>query len=359
MAQKKTVIREDLGIKGDLEVGDAPVSSQNGRLTNNDKPLAYFDDTSSVKLEVTSAGHGFSSGEAIRYTGSVWTRAQANNAENAEAQGLVRVVDVNTFYVIMRGEIDGLTGLENGTVYYVDKNLAGQITNEEPLDSGDINKPILFATSATTGIVIEQRGIEITEGLITADTIGYSPANSLLWPAPAPSNMNSALNYLATYMVPVGMPVPWISIIPPLEGNWIDLRGQEVSRTSYSRLFAVYGTQFGAGDESNTFNLPDLRGRALFGTDNMGGDVANVSPEMTVLGATGGEHEHTLTEAEMPSHTHDYQRATGVEGDIFGGGSKTARDNEETTTASTSTGGDGAHNNLPPYITTKWITRYE
>lgn len=57
--------------------------------------------------------------------------------------------------------------------------------------------------------------------------------------------------------------------------------------------------------------LPDLRGRALFGTDDMGntaagriatGSVAAGSP--TVLGSSGGLDGVTLSIAQMPSHDH-------------------------------------------------------
>jgi microcystin-dependent protein len=41
--------------------------------------------------------------------------------------------------------------------------------------------------------------------------------------------------------------------------------GEAVSRTTYSDLFAVVGTSFGAGDGSTTFNLPDLAGRVPIG----------------------------------------------------------------------------------------------
>jgi microcystin-dependent protein len=50
--------------------------------------------------------------------------------------------------------------------------------------------------------------------------------------------------------------------------------GEAVSRTTYAALFGVIGTAFGADDGSTTFNLPDMRGRAAFGVDDMGGTVA-------------------------------------------------------------------------------------
>ena len=47
--------------------------------------------------------------------------------------------------------------------------------------------------------------------------------------------------------------------------------GQEVSRTTYANLFAVIGTNFGSGNGSTTFNVPDYRGCFLRG---LGGDSA-------------------------------------------------------------------------------------
>jgi hypothetical protein len=39
--------------------------------------------------------------------------------------------------------------------------------------------------------------------------------------------------------------------------------GSEVSRTTYAALFSVIGTQYGDGDGSTTFNLPNLSSGGL------------------------------------------------------------------------------------------------
>lgn len=41
--------------------------------------------------------------------------------------------------------------------------------------------------------------------------------------------------------------------------GYLFCNGQAVSRTTYSALFNVLGTNFGAGDGSTTFNVPDYR----------------------------------------------------------------------------------------------------
>lgn len=96
--------------------------------------------------------------------------------------------------------------------------------------------------------------------------------------------------------------------------------GQAISRTTYASLFTAIGTEWGAGDGSTTFNLPDLRGRSLFGADNMGGTHANRLTTASlgtaaVVGVTGGSelltgHTHSITDVQHyhtitdPGHNH-------------------------------------------------------
>lgn len=89
--------------------------------------------------------------------------------------------------------------------------------------------------------------------------------------------------------------------------GWLFLNGQAVSRTGdTAALFALFGTTYGVGDGSTTFNLPDARGCVLASIDNMGGtsrDLVTDSSADSVGGQMGAEN-HTLTESEMPSHNH-------------------------------------------------------
>lgn len=58
----------------------------------------------------------------------------------------------------------------------------------------------------------------------------------------------------------------WFDEDPPPHG--LELDGAAISRSSYADLFALWGTRFGAGNGTTTFNLPDLRGHFLRGWDN-------------------------------------------------------------------------------------------
>lgn len=66
----------------------------------------------------------------------------------------------------------------------------------------------------------------------------------------------------------IGLPQPTLS--NTLLSNEIWLVGQEVSRTTYSQLFEIYGTTYGEGDGSTTFNLPDCRNRVMWGSNDFG-----------------------------------------------------------------------------------------
>lgn len=129
--------------------------------------------------------------------------------------------------------------------------------------------------------------------------------------------------------------------------------GSAVSRTTYSALFSVVGTNFGGGDGSGTFNLPDLRGRVPVGIDA-------TQAEFNPIGKTGGEKAHVLTVPEMPSHTHGQYvsvagSGSGVRRDYTGDGAADAYPQGINTTA---TGGGGAHNNLQPYISLNFIIKF-
>lgn len=126
--------------------------------------------------------------------------------------------------------------------------------------------------------------------------------------------------------------------------------GSAISRNNYSDLFTTIGTTYGAGDESTTFNLPNLKGKVPVGYDS-------TQTEFDTLGETGGEKTHTLTIDEIPSHNHQVARSTSGQD----GGSDWNIQTASTGIAqwyTTSTGGGQAHNNLQPYIVLNYIIKY-
>lgn len=108
------------------------------------------------------------------------------------------------------------------------------------------------------------------------------------------SAVNRSYNAIVDAIVPIGAVLPFYGSRPPK--NWLLCYGQEVSRTEYKALFDVIGTGSGSGNGSTTFNVPDLKGKVIYGQG---------STDALVTGSTVGETHHMLTVNEMPSHGHD------------------------------------------------------
>ena len=118
----------------------------------------------------------------------------------------------------------------------------------------------------------------------------------------------------SAFTVPVGVVNPFAGASAP--SGWLMCGGQEVAIASFSDLYAVVSTTYGAltngsgGAGSTHFRVPDLRGRVIAGEDDMSGTAANrlttagSGVNGIALGATGGFQNHILTEAQIPSHTH-------------------------------------------------------
>jgi microcystin-dependent protein len=104
--------------------------------------------------------------------------------------------------------------------------------------------------------------------------------------------------------VPVGVVNPFAGANAP--AGWLLCYGQEVSRIQYPALFNTLSTTYGVGDGSTTFNIPDMRGRAVAGVDNMGGTDAGRLSIANTLGTTTGTETVTLTSAQsgLPAHSH-------------------------------------------------------
>jgi microcystin-dependent protein len=158
--------------------------------------------------------------------------------------------------------------------------------------------------------------------------------------------------------VPSGAVMPFAGSAAP--SGWLFARGQAVSRTTYAALFTAISTTYGVGDGSTTFNLPDLRGRVAAGRDDMGGSAANRITSGgsgivgTTLGATGGTETHTLTTAQLASHSHTISGGNG-------GGAGWLPDtpvNGVNIPVSTNTAGSGnAHQNTQPTIMLNYIIK--
>lgn len=207
-------------------------------------------------------------------------------------------------------------------------------------------------------------------------TVGNVFAGSNISLSPSPATTTSV----------VGFSFPG-SIYPFPDNNipdgWLLCNGQAVSRSTYAVLFDTIGITYGSGDNRTTFNLPDLRGRTVFGLETMGssstsGRLTNTIPgnmDGSVLGSIGGEETHTLTvaEASIRAHSHTYSASSTIysgrqsvdnrsqscdqsnPGTGCGGGVAMSY---QFSTSAASDSSATAHNNLPPLVFLNWVIKY-
>lgn len=107
--------------------------------------------------------------------------------------------------------------------------------------------------------------------------------------------------------LPIWRPTP--GQIFPFSGKvfpegYLACHGQALNRRFYALLFEQIGTTYGVGDGETTFNVPDLRGRALYGRDTHDALIEAELP--THRHAFGGNY----VTAAVPAHSHSYSVAS-------------------------------------------------
>ena len=163
-----------------------------------------------------------------------------------------------------------------------------------------------------------------------------------------------------------------------LPSGWLWCYGQSLERAgTYADLFSAIGTTYGSADSSH-FNVPDLRGRAVAGQDDMGGTSANRLTGLTggvngdTLGAGGGIEAVSITEANLAAHAHliaadaeagqEYPTASNyiAKKGVWGTNNNYQFSGTATTPTlglTTSVGDDTAHNNVQPTFILNYIIK--
>lgn len=165
-------------------------------------------------------------------------------------------------------------------------------------ESDTANPHSVTKTQVSLGNVTDDAQLKIASNLL--DLGSTSSARSNL-------GLGSAATHAIVDVFPIGGIVAFGKTSAP-SASWLICNGAAVNRTTYADLFAAISTNFGVGDGSTTFNLPDLRGRSIIGYDpdgtgrTTGAYTGGVNAG--TMGGTGGEQAHTQTEAELVNHVH-------------------------------------------------------
>lgn len=289
-------------------------------------------------------------------------------------------------------------------------DIASEITNSLPRDGQAAMTGQLKAASGTASAPGVTFGADPDTGFYrkSGNEIGISAGGTEVG-----AFTSKGLTGLAG--IPTGVPMPYFGTTAP--SGWVRANGRTIGNASSSAteranadtedLFTLLWNSFsdsvcavssGRGASAaadyaanKTITLPDLRGRALFGLDDMGNTAAGrlgaVITSSTTNGASGGSETVTLTEAQLPSHTHGPGTLAGTTGNPTtnpsigtvrvnptalatpGSGRNTDYDSANptlpnhvhdftvTTGVTASTGSGSAHSNMPPAFLTTFIIK--
>ncbi len=140
--------------------------------------------------------------------------------------------------------------------------------------------------------------------------------------------------------------------------GWAMCDGQILPINQNQSLYSLLGTNYG-GDGRTSFGLPELRSRTPM---HLGDGIT--------IGNRGGEETHTLSEAEIPSHTHKAQASSSAASSSSGAGAalavagggrrpltpygKLTNPTQLANSQVSTTGGQG-HDNMQPFLALNFV----
>ena len=286
-------------------------------------------------------------------------------------------------------------------------DIASELTNSLPRDGQAGMTGAFKAASGTAGAPGISFDSDTDTGFYrsSGNTIGIA-AGGVAVGSIGTSGLSDA-NGVVVVGLPTGLgPLPWSATTAPT--GWVRCNGRTMGSassggteranadtenlfthlwTNYSDTVCAVSSGRGASAAADfaankTIGLPDMRGRGAFGLDDMGNSAASrlgtVITSATTNGSSGGTETHTLTTAQLPSHTHtgttdssgthnhtysiaNVTAQTDGFGDVRLSGTSstsTSSDGAHTHTFTTAASGSGgAHSNMPPAFLTTFIIK--
>jgi microcystin-dependent protein len=197
-------------------------------------------------------------------------------------------------------------------------------------------------------------------------------AQPLNLPGNPVSALQAAPKQYVDAAVPAGVIFPFAGAVNAVPAGWFACNGQNITRAANPNLYALFLNMtgglavWGAGDGSTTFGLPDLRGRAPAGIDDMGtgaaGRLATGAAGNFVsvgIGGFGGIQRLALIESELVDHNHLFNSRNNPTAFSTNGAGNTQGGTIVSTGTMGMTGGpySQSHNNMQPTLLVNYIIR--
>jgi microcystin-dependent protein len=257
----------------------APLTANNGDIwynTNTGVSYVYYaDGTSAQWVEIISSAIPALSSKA-NLIGDNWFSGGVNYYGTGDLNG--------TF-------ISSNTGRAQFTV----NNAAATPLTVKGTTSQTADLQQWINVSNTVLAEVDSAGIITAPRFVSTQATGTAPFSVASTTAVANLNADLLDGQHGSVYSPAGMVSQFAGATAPT--GWLLCDGTAVSRTTYAGLFAAIGTNYGTGDGSTTFNLPNLKGRIPVGLDS-------AQTEFNTLNAPGGVKSTSLTVSHIPQHNH-------------------------------------------------------
>jgi microcystin-dependent protein len=286
---------------------------------------------------------------------------------NSGVYQVIAPLNQSKMYVVSNQTTGGYAitiGASSGSVVSIPNGTTAQVytdgTNFFSAQTGSAGNFTVNGTLTASGVTDTGSLSAASLSVSGASTFSTSPT------APTPTTGDNTTKVATTQFVqnsistfnifPTGSIAMWPTATAP--SGFLLCDGSAVSRTTYANLFALFGTTFGTGDGSTTFNLPNYTNRMPYGT---------------TIGTTGGtadavvvSHTHSITD---PGHQHNTSVTGHLLFDVNGGsnvpyggpgnypGTYFSMDNSTTGISVNTAGVSSTNQNLPPYLGINFIIK--
>ena len=196
----------------------------------------------------------------------------------------------------------------------------------------------LFAAIVPTGVftvTIATPGVftKVAHTLVEGDIVHFTTTGAL------PTGLATNTDY---FVIATGLTADAFQVSTTRSGSAVNTTG------SQSGVHTFFATNDGKGDGSTTFNLPDMRGKTVYGYDVTDVNFSSINVPKTYVGSK----THTLTVAEIPANIPTNTFTTSG-----GGSSGIGSPGGSGIVSATASGGQGSHNNMPPYSVANWLIK--
>ena len=247
-------------------------------------------------------------------TNKIWSANKLStlNTNNVKAEDITvhELSEVNTWLDITSADLAAHKALIADASISVNKTwssnkLSTELENYVREDSLDVDETVTKFVTRLSDIIgdIDELSTDNKSSLVDAIVeLVEKVGDFATLETPVKTDLVSSVNDLYGRIVPVGAILPYGGDINNVPEGFLLCDGAEYKVEDYEELFNTikYSFTVSTNDDLSKFNVPNMKGRVPVGfLDN--------SDHFNVVGKTGGQEYVTLTQDNLPAHSHTYE----------------------------------------------------